>query len=240
MGDRHGLDIPLYGPDESGPEKAINMAFSRRQFLLIPYIAVLSKHLNKLPQLPLPSIVTGWLVAAITSEQRDESADEREDRSAGGGGLTTADALSILPLVAVIVGSSIGMVKTAELLGARWVSQLVIGTFVVATLTGLPNLIASVRLATNGRGAALSNEAFNSNTLNLLVGACLPTFFVAVSPLPHEGLVSCSGWLPSRSWRCSSGSLVAALVDGRAACSLRSTPPSPLRSCTEANPRVPG
>ena len=158
---------------------------------LIPYFAVLSRHPNKLPQLPLPSIVTGWLVAAITSEQRDESADERDDRSAGGGRLTTADALSILPLLSVIVGSSIGMVKTAELLGARWsVSQLVIGTFVVATLTGLPNLIASVRLATNGRGAALSSEAFNSNTLNLLVGGYLPTFFVAVSPLPHEGLVS--------------------------------------------------
>ena len=91
----------------------------------------------------------------------------------------------------MIVRSSIGVVKTAELLGARWsVSQLVIGTFVVATLTGLPNLIASVRFATNGRGAAFSSEAFNSNTLNLLVGAYLPALFVAVSPLPHEGLVS--------------------------------------------------
>ena len=60
------------------------MAFSRRQFLLIPYIAVLSKHLNKLPQLPLPSIVTGWLVAAITSEQRDElPTSARTDQRAG-------------------------------------------------------------------------------------------------------------------------------------------------------------
>jgi cation:H+ antiporter len=157
---------------------------------MIPYIAVLSMHPNKLSQLPLPAFVTDWLVAAITSEKRDKLADERSDRS-GGGRLTTADALSILPLLSVIVASSIGLVKAAELLGARWsVSQLVIGTFVVATLTGLPNLIASIRLATKGRGAALSSEAFNSNTLNLLVGAYLPTFLVAVPPLPHEGLVS--------------------------------------------------
>ena len=65
---------------------------------LIPYFAVPSRHPNNLPQLPQPNIVTGWLVAAITSEQRDEFADERDDRSAGGGRLTTADALSILPL----------------------------------------------------------------------------------------------------------------------------------------------
>lgn len=158
---------------------------------VIPYLTVLAMHPNRLQQLPLPGIVTRWLIDAITSEKRDESADERDDQSVGGGRLTTADALSILPLLSVIVASSIGMVKTAELLGARWsVSQLVIGTFVVATLTGLPNLIASVRLAIKRRGAALSSESFNSNTLNLLVGAYLPTFFVALSPLPHEGLVS--------------------------------------------------
>jgi cation:H+ antiporter len=158
---------------------------------VIPYFAVLSMNPNKLSLLPLPAFIACWLVAAITSEQRDESADKRSDRSAGGGRLTTADALSILPLLSVIVASSIGLVKAAEVLGARWsVSQLVMGTFVVATLTGLPNLIASIRLATKGRGAALSSEAFNSNTLNLLVGAYLPTFFVGVPPLPHEGLVS--------------------------------------------------
>jgi cation:H+ antiporter len=159
--------------------------------VVIPYIAVLSTNPKTLSKLPLPALVASWLVAAITSEQRDESAEERSDRSVGGGRLTTADALSILPLLSVIVASSIGLVKTAELLGARWsVSQLVIGTFVVATLTGLPNLIASIRLAIKGRGAALSSEAFNSNTLNLLVGAYFPSFFIAVPPLPHEGLVS--------------------------------------------------
>ena len=51
---------------------------------LIPYFAVLSKHPNKLPQLPLPSIVTGWLVSAITSEQRDElPASAMTDQRAG-------------------------------------------------------------------------------------------------------------------------------------------------------------
>ena len=158
---------------------------------VIPYLALLSIHPNRLSHLPLPAFAMDWFVAAITSEKRDEAADERDHQSVGGGRFTTADALSILPLLSVIVASSIGMVKTAELLGGRWnVSQLVIGTFVVATLTGLPNLIASVRMATKGRGAALSSEAFNSNTLNLLVGAYLPTFFVALSPLPHRGLVS--------------------------------------------------
>ncbi len=46
----------------------------------------------------------------------------------------------------------------------------------------MPNLTAGLMLARQGRGAAVVSEAYNSNSLNLIVGAYLPTLFIA----PHQ------------------------------------------------------
>ena len=165
--------------------------------LLLPYVAVSSLRPSTLTRLPLPRAIAGWLAAALGSEERDEDAAEREGEADASTGRTmsAADGLSILPMLAVIVATSVVMVKVAVVLGGRWhVSEIVVGTFVVATLTGLPNLIAAVRLAAKGRGATLSSEAFNSNTLNLLVGIYGPSLIVAGSPTSHQGLLSIA-WL---------------------------------------------
>jgi len=165
--------------------------------LLLPYLAVSSFGPSALARLPLPAAVAGWLAAALRSEKRDEDAAEREGEADASKGRTmsAADGLSILPMLAVIVATSVVMVKMAVLLGGRWhVPEIVVGTFVVATLMGLPNLIAAVRLASKGRGATLSSEAFNSNTLNLLVGVYVPSLIVAGPPTSHQGLLSI-GWL---------------------------------------------
>src|SRR5205807_9977873 len=59
--------------------------------------------------------------------------------------------------------------------GGRWgVSALVRGAIALAALTSIPNLIAAVRLARHGRGAACVSEALNSNNANILVGLCVP------------------------------------------------------------------
>ena len=62
-----------------------------------------------------------------------------------------------------------------------------LGTLVLATLTGVPNAVAAIRLAVQGRGAAVVSETFNSNSLNLIAGAYLPTLFVTAGPMSDAG-----------------------------------------------------
>ena len=161
--------------------------------ILLPYFAVCSMRADRLARLSLPTPVTRWLVEATRSETRDEAAQEAEDEADASSGrtMTLADGLSILPMLAIIVTTSVAMVKTATLLGQRWhISEVVIGTFVVATLTGLPNLIAAVTLAAKNRGTALTSEAYNSNSLNLLIGIYVPSLIVAQPPPSHAGMAS--------------------------------------------------
>ncbi len=165
--------------------------------ILIPYFAVCSLQPARLARLPLPAPVTRWLVEATRSASRDEAAEEAEDEADASSGrtMTLADGLSILPMLAVVVATSVAMVRTASLLGETWhVSEVVIGTFVVATLTGLPNLVAAVALAAKNRGAALTSEAYNSNSLNLLIGIYVPTLLVVQEPPSRGGLASAT-WL---------------------------------------------
>ncbi|MFZ2064648.1 MAG: hypothetical protein WAV27_01560 [Xanthobacteraceae bacterium] len=83
-----------------------------------------------------------------------------------------ADAVDVLPLLGMVVITSVGMVRSATTLGERWgVSKVAIGALVLATLTGIPNVVAALRLAAHGRGAAVVSETFNSNSLNLIAGA---------------------------------------------------------------------
>ena len=165
--------------------------------LLLPYFTICCMQPEQLARLPLPAPARRWLVTASRSEHHDEAAMEAEDEADASSGrtMTWADGLSLLPTLAVIIVTSIAMVKTTTLLGQRWhVPDVVIGTFVVATLTGLPNLIASVTLAAKNRGTALTSEAYNSNTFNLLVGIYIPTLLVAQPPPSYAALTSVT-WL---------------------------------------------
>jgi len=58
-----------------------------------------------------------------------------------------------------------------------------IGTLVLATVTGIPNMLAAVRLAHRGRGTAVVSETLNSNSLNLIMGALVPTLLFGVGTL---------------------------------------------------------
>ena len=150
-----------------------------------PYILLSSLRQPRLSALPFTDTVTDWLALSVFDAESDSDRDD-DNRP-----LTRTDGLSILPLIAMIVVSSIALVRSAEFLGHLWaIGEIIVGTFVVATLTGIPNLIAALHLAFRRRGAALSSEAFNSNSLNLLVGAYLPTLFVALSPPSHEAVLS--------------------------------------------------
>jgi cation:H+ antiporter len=144
--------------------------------VFVPYVAVLA----------VPRRVRGVLGAAV----REEAHDMRTGRVPPA---TTRDALILVLCLAVIVGASIGLVKAATDLGDRWgVTDLVLGTLVLASLTTLPNLVTAVRLAVHGRGAAVVSETFNSNSLNLLIGLVIPALFITLGDA--SGVQAFSAW----------------------------------------------
>ena len=99
---------------------------------------------------------------------------ELEDLAGPSGGSWLPTAL-IIPALGVIVLGSIAVVGSAVTLGHRWgVPSVLIGVVALAAATSLPNAYAVVRLATDGRGAAVVSATFNSNTLNLVAGSAVP------------------------------------------------------------------
>jgi len=113
------------------------------------------------------------------SAQRKEQQDARRDEFARPA--TGVDTLAIVPALAAVVGGSYGMVAATQSLADRWdVSDVVLGALVLAVLTSIPNLIAAVRLALHGRGAACVSESLNSNNANILVGLCLPAVILGI------------------------------------------------------------
>jgi cation:H+ antiporter len=144
--------------------------------VFVPYVVVLAA----------PRRVRGALGAAV----REEAHDMRTERVPPA---TTLDAVILVLCLAVIVGASIGLVKAATDLGGRWgVSDLVLGTLVLASLTTLPNLVTAVRLAVHGRGAAVVSETFNSNSLNILAGLVIPALFISLGAA--SGVQAFSAW----------------------------------------------
>jgi cation:H+ antiporter len=90
-------------------------------------------------------------------------------------------ALTLVPALALIVAGSTGMVESAVKLAHRWsVPDAVVGIFVLAILTSLPNAFTAARLAFQARGSAVVSETLNSNTTNLLFGVSVPALFVTL------------------------------------------------------------
>jgi len=133
--------------------------------VLIPYLALLTAGPARAPQ-PL---------------QRFFGEPHRPDHVLAHGERALVPALTLLPALAIIVGGSIGMVDAALRLANRWsVPDVIVGIVVLAILTSLPNAFTAARLAFQGRGSALVSETLNSNTVNLVFGASIPAFFIAL------------------------------------------------------------
>jgi cation:H+ antiporter len=136
---------------------------------LAPYVTVSALHLRARQRLP------GFLREAVVEEQQDARRDEYAPPASG------LDALVVVPALAAVVGGAYGMVAAAQSLADRWnVADVVVGALVLAALTSIPNLIAALRLARHGRGAACVSESLNSNNANILVGLCIPAVIVGL------------------------------------------------------------
>lgn len=82
----------------------------------------------------------------------------------------------------VIVLGSYGIVHVGLRIGHRYgIADSLIGSLILAPLTGFPNVYTSARLALRGRGAAMISETLNSNTINMVIGIGVPAVFFGIN-----------------------------------------------------------
>jgi cation:H+ antiporter len=134
--------------------------------LLVPYVAVVA-------------LAEGRVLSVRSRLALRRTLGERHRARPPHGHALWAPLLTIPPAVGIIVLGSIGMVHAAIHLGhAAGLSDVLVGTLVLATVTSLPNAYTGVRLGIKGRGSALVSETMNSNTINLVGGLVIPALFV--------------------------------------------------------------
>ncbi len=144
--------------------------------VLVPYLVLLGAHRRSLRRVPLPSRAVRWLVSAVDEEELELVVAIRPPRG------TPFDALIAGVTLVVVVAASVAMERGASTLGAHFgLAEVVVGGLVLAAVTSLPNAVAAVYLARNGRGEAALSTGLNSNTLNVALGLLLPAVFVGLT-----------------------------------------------------------
>ncbi len=158
--------------------------------IVISYIYILAISATRIERLPIPSSWKVFLIHASREskketrkigEQNQKSQREKPTPRVVQSKESWKPALLIGPALIAIVAGSIGLIKYATAIGQGWLPKAVLGTFVLASLTGLPNSLTAVRLAKSGKGSAVITETFNSNTINIVVGLLLPALIFGQS-----------------------------------------------------------
>jgi cation:H+ antiporter len=154
-------------------------------FLLIPYVIVSSLKLKRMKQWKLPENIQTFLVVAIASTRHASKGHKMVIKKSW-----TRVWLGV-PAVVVIIASSIGMVHSAVFLSdALGVNKIILGMLILATLTSIPNVITTIKLAIDGRGMAVMSESLNSNTINILFGICVPATILGLGSLAKQTIFS--------------------------------------------------
>jgi cation:H+ antiporter len=160
--------------------------------IFVPYVYFLAAGSKVIARVPLPPLWKQYLIHACDDSKRAigrtgkvNDLRVRQRSEPEGEVIVTSwkPVLWVLPAICLVVAGSIGLIRSATALGQGWLPQPVLGTFVLAALTGLPNSVTAVRLARHGRGAAVITETFNSNTINIMVGLMLPTLIIGQGTL---------------------------------------------------------
>jgi cation:H+ antiporter len=150
--------------------------------VLLPYVGLLAMPAKRIAGLGLPRVAGRFLEAAVGHVHRDARQRRLLQHP------PWQDGLRLVLALTMVVAASVGAVGSAVRLGDRWgISQAIVGMLVLSALTSVPNVIAAVQLAREGRGAAVISESLNSNTLNILAGLCLPAVLLGLTPV--SGLV---------------------------------------------------
>jgi cation:H+ antiporter len=157
------------------------IAFTGIALLFSLYVILSSLRSTRIRHLPGPGGLRRFLEAAIEQAHRDTR--KRNVLAPA----SWKDTLVVIASAALIILASASMVDIAVALAARWsISHAVVGYLVLAILTSVPNVVAAIRLADEGRGVAVVSESLNSNTLNIIGGICLPALvFGMAAPSPR-------------------------------------------------------
>ena len=156
--------------------------------LLVPYVVLLGAHRKGFRRLPLPVRSKNWLLSAVDEEELELVVAIRPKRG------RPVDVLVAGVSLVVVVAASVAMERGASSLGDHFgIAEIVIGGLVLAAVTSLPNAVAAVHLARNGRGEAALSTGLNSNTLNVAFGLLLPAVFIGLTHLSSQGFVV-AGW----------------------------------------------
>lgn len=167
--------------------------------IMLPYAIALMLPRERLQKITLPATWIRFLVCAATESHEhgkqvhatEKEEHDKHDRNQLLKGIPpkreSAKKLLVwlfATLVLIVLGS-LGLVRSTTWLTSGWLPEDLLGTLVLAGLTGIPNLYTATRLARRHRGAAVFTEAMNSNSLNIVVGLIVPSL-VFGSIAPHN------------------------------------------------------
>jgi cation:H+ antiporter len=158
--------------------------------VLLLYGCTLGLRPSGLKRLGVPAGWAAWLSQAVHEEELELEPAIHPPR----GGRT--DVVVALAAVAVVVGASVAMTEAATKLGTRHgISQVVVGALILAAVTSVPNAVAAIYLAMNGRGTATLSTAMNSNALNVLGGLMIPATAVGLAASSTAGTLAAAWYL---------------------------------------------
>lgn len=144
--------------------------------IFVPYLVVSAEHPAARVRLRLPSKWALWLARALAEEEAELAVAIRprpgDWRDAG---------LALVALI-VVIAASVVMEEGATSMGsAAGLPQIVVGGLILAAVTGLPNAVAAIYLASRGRASATLSEAFNSNIFNVIIGLLIPAALLGLA-----------------------------------------------------------
>jgi cation:H+ antiporter len=152
--------------------------------VVLPYFGLSALHPRQVRTAKIPPVARTFLARALAHSGEVPEEPAREP-------LCLVDALVLVPLMFAIISGSRTLVHvTTEVADRFSVPHVVVGMLAIGAVTGVPNAIAAYRFASRRRGAAVVSETFNSNTLNIMFGACLPALFGGVGVLTTTTVVS--------------------------------------------------
>ncbi len=158
--------------------------------VLVGYLAVLGAQRPSRHRLPLPRHVTAWLVAAIDEEEIELHEAIRPPRG------RARDAVVAAVALVVVIVASVVMEHSASRLGHHFhVADAVIGGIVLAAVTSLPNAVAAVHLAAQGRGSAAMSTAVNSNNINVVAGLLIPGTILGLARASGADILTAASYL---------------------------------------------
>lgn len=139
-----------------------------------PYVTLLALRRPAIEHAPVPRVVREFMASAA-SDKRQKDADPADDDSARSTPKRAWAVVKVFGALAVIVAASAALVHSTTNLTSGWLPKSLLGSLVLASLTGIPNFYTAVRLGMKHRGSAVVTETMNSNSINVLVGLAVPS-----------------------------------------------------------------